>query len=262
MAEPVALNTPSSSNSNILCQPTAAKIPEVRQRLDEHEDVDALGGMERGYHEHTASKSKRPIPPPVNTFALPNNTTSRQARRAHMKRRADKVEGLEDDEYVPVRVKLDLEVTLKMSRQDLAKALGLPSGDATTKAKKNKLSKSLKNLIQWKATLDIATDMVLRASDVASTAPTSVARAAADLSTIESDDEDSGQEPLARATTTNIIMESLTTTLNSPEQDDVGIWLISVDIEAYESNQALILEIGWSICDPSSGKDNFTENTT
>ncbi|KAK3845572.1 MAG: hypothetical protein J3R72DRAFT_487714 [Linnemannia gamsii] len=66
---------------------------------------------------------------------------------------------------------------------------------------KSKLSKSQKNLIQWKATLDIATDMVLRASDVASTAPTSVA----------------------------------------------------LDIEAYESNQALILEIGWSICDLSSG---------
>ncbi|KAK3845573.1 MAG: hypothetical protein J3R72DRAFT_436089 [Linnemannia gamsii] len=128
MAEPVALSTPSSSNSNILCQPTAARMPEVRQRLDEQEDVDELGGMERAYHEHTASKSKRPIPPPGNTFALPNNTTSRQARRAHMKRRADKVEGLEDDEYVPVRVKLDLEVTLKMSRQDLAKAIGLPSG--------------------------------------------------------------------------------------------------------------------------------------
>ncbi|KAG0279879.1 hypothetical protein BGZ95_011982 [Linnemannia exigua] len=130
----------------------------------------------------------------------------------------------------------------------------------------NKLSKSQKNLIRWKAALDIATDMVLQASNAGAAtaaAPVSVATvtsALADLSTIGSDDEDSGRQPMARATTTNINKGSSTTTLYSPQQCEEGIWFISVDIEAYESKQDLILEIGWSICDPSSGKDTFIDN--
>ncbi|KAK5797003.1 hypothetical protein F5H01DRAFT_359378 [Linnemannia elongata] len=133
LAEPVAPGIPSSSSSNILHRSTAARITEASRRLDEQEDADELGDMERPYHVHYLSK--RPMPPPGNNFTLPNNNTSRQARhldniarRVHEKRRADDVEGLEDDEFIPVRVKVDLEVTVKMSRQDLAKALGLPPG--------------------------------------------------------------------------------------------------------------------------------------
>ncbi|KAK3835756.1 MAG: hypothetical protein J3R72DRAFT_212010 [Linnemannia gamsii] len=133
MAEPVALGAPSSSSNNILHRSTAGRIAEVGRRLNEQEDADELGDMERAYHVHYLSK--RAMPPPGNSFVLPNNNTSRQAhnldnaaRRVREKRRAEEVEGLDDDEFVPVRVKVDLEITVKMSRQDLAKALGLPSG--------------------------------------------------------------------------------------------------------------------------------------
>ena len=106
----------------------------VSRRVSEQEDADELGDMERA--NHVQYSSKRPTPLPGSTFALPNNNTSRQARRhlenvgcrVHEKRKADDVEGLEDDEFVSVRVKVDLEVTVKVSRQDLAKALGLPPG--------------------------------------------------------------------------------------------------------------------------------------
>ncbi|KAK3812683.1 MAG: hypothetical protein J3R72DRAFT_498592 [Linnemannia gamsii] len=133
MAEPVALGAPSSSSNNILHRSTAGRIAEVGRRLNEQENADELGDMERAYHVHYLSK--RAMPPPGNSFVLPNNNTSRQAhnldnaaRRVREKRRAEEVEGLDDDEFVPVRVKVDLEITVKMSRQDLAKALGLPSG--------------------------------------------------------------------------------------------------------------------------------------
>ncbi|KAF9918335.1 hypothetical protein FBU30_000270 [Linnemannia zychae] len=108
-------------------------MAEVTRRLDEQEEATELGDMERAYHVHYLSK--RPMPPPGEKHFLPDNNTSRQARhldniarRVHEKRRADEVDGLEDDEFVPVRVKVDLEVMVRISKNDLAKALGLPPG--------------------------------------------------------------------------------------------------------------------------------------
>jgi hypothetical protein len=113
MTEPIAPGAASSSTSNILHRSTGARMAEVSRRLDEQEDAAELENMEQAYHMHHLSKW--PLPPPGNKFTLPNNNTSRQARqldnsarRVYEKRKADEVEGLEDDEFVPVRVKVDL----------------------------------------------------------------------------------------------------------------------------------------------------------
>lgn len=108
----------SSSNSNIFQRSTSARMGETSRRLYEQEGAVELGNMERTYHAH--SLSKQLMPPPGNNFDLPNDNTSRQtrhldnvARQVHEKKKADEIEGLEDDEFVPIRVKVDLEARSK-----------------------------------------------------------------------------------------------------------------------------------------------------
>ncbi|KAF9287077.1 hypothetical protein BGZ88_008767 [Linnemannia elongata] len=111
--------------------------------------------------------------------------------------------------------------------------------------KANKLAKSQERLLQWKATLDRATDMVLQAPGIAkATAPPAVI----DLTEVDTNDAES-----VSATTTTTT--AVPTTAPSPQ--DGGMWFISVDIESHEHNHDRILEIGWSIWD--SGVHKFMD---
>ncbi|KAK3832950.1 MAG: hypothetical protein JOS17DRAFT_741140 [Linnemannia elongata] len=109
----------------------------------------------------------------------------------------------------------------------------------------NKMAKSQERLLQWKATLDRATDMVLQAPGVATTnAPPAVTDFI----------EDDTNEVESVSATTNATAGSPTVT---PSPQDGGMWFISVDIEAHELNRNRIMEIGWSIWD--SGANNFMD---
>ncbi|KAF8930346.1 hypothetical protein BGZ47_000602 [Haplosporangium gracile] len=110
--------------------------------------------------------------------------------------------------------------------------------------KANKVAKSKERLIQWKATLDRATDMVLQAPGVLTT---TVTPAVIDLTGTEEDDAES-----ASATITTTKSSTVT-----PSPQDGGMWFISVDIESHEYNHDRILEIGWSIWD--SGVHKFMD---
>lgn len=115
--------------------------------------------------------------------------------------------------------------------------------------KANKLAKAQERLIHWKATLDRATDMVLLAPGVLTTATAGAtttgtgAPAMIDLTGIDEDDSVS-------ATTTR-------SSVATPSPQDGGMWFISVDIESHEYNHDRILEIGWSIWD--SGVHKFMD---
>ncbi|KAF9119557.1 hypothetical protein BGW39_000225 [Mortierella sp. 14UC] len=122
--------------------------------------------------------------------------------------------------------------------------------------KANKAQKSQERLIQWKATLDCATNMVLdapgvRAAPTTGTSPAAATAAAAVVDLTGTDDEESGQNTPASATTT-----TGSTTITASLQDG-GMWFISVDIESHEYNHDRILEIGWSIWD--SGVHKFMD---
>ncbi|KAF9922833.1 hypothetical protein FBU30_007021 [Linnemannia zychae] len=123
MTEPIVPSTTASSSGGTLHRSTAGRMTEVSRRLNEQDKVNELEDMKRAYHKHYLSK--RPLPAPGVKFVHPDNFTSRQARhldntvrRIYEKRKADEVEGLEDDEFVPIRVKVDF----KISKHDLAKA--------------------------------------------------------------------------------------------------------------------------------------------
>ncbi|KAF9911538.1 hypothetical protein EC991_003341 [Linnemannia zychae] len=122
--------------------------------------------------------------------------------------------------------------------------------------KANKMQKSQERLMQWKATLDRATDMVLDAPGVraAQTTVTSLATAtaAAVVDLTETDDDETGHKSPTSATTTTVGSLNI-----SPSPQDGGMWFISVDIESHEYNHDRILEIGWSIWD--SGVHKFMD---
>ncbi|KAG9069506.1 hypothetical protein KI688_010409 [Linnemannia hyalina] len=110
--------------------------------------------------------------------------------------------------------------------------------------KANKIAKSKERLLQWKVTLDRATDMVLQAPGVAATTTPS---AVIDLT----GDNTNDAESVGAITPTT----GLSTATLSPQ--DGGMWFISVDIESHEYNHDRILEIGWSIWD--SGVHKFMD---
>ncbi|KAF9146472.1 hypothetical protein BG015_011587 [Linnemannia schmuckeri] len=110
--------------------------------------------------------------------------------------------------------------------------------------KANKLAKSQERLIQWKATLDRATDMVLQAPGVLITTATS---AVIDLTGTEEDNVESVSATIATTGSSTA----------TPSPQDGGMWFISVDIESHEYNHDRILEIGWSIWD--SGVHKFMD---
>ncbi|KAG0272477.1 hypothetical protein BGZ95_011767 [Linnemannia exigua] len=144
------------------------------------------------------------------------------------------------------------------SQVSLAPRLPLPAAynkfikDIT---KANKALKAHERLIQWKATLDRATEMVLDAPGVrAAPATTTPATTATTTSTpvnlvdlTGADDIELEQQTLVSATTTESPIVS----------QDGGMWFISVDIESHEFNHDKILEIGWSIWD--SGVHKFMD---
>ncbi|KAG0295199.1 hypothetical protein BGZ96_012301 [Linnemannia gamsii] len=122
-------------------------------------------------------------------------------------------------------------------------------------AKANRLAKAQERLIQWKATLDRATDMVLLAPGVLTT-PTegttttgTEAPAMIDLTGIDEDDNNDEADSASAITTGSSVA--------TPSPQDGGMWFISVDIESHEYNHDRILEIGWSIWD--SGVHKFMD---
>ncbi|KAF9087926.1 hypothetical protein BGX29_000546 [Mortierella sp. GBA35] len=107
--------------------------------------------------------------------------------------------------------------------------------------KLNKVQKALERLIQWKAVLDRATEMVLQAPGV-------LAAATAATETTGSGAESGRTSPTSAMTASSRATPSL---------QDGGMWFISVDIESHEYNHDKILEIGWSIWD--SGVHKFMD---
>jgi hypothetical protein len=120
--------------------------------------------------------------------------------------------------------------------------------------KANKVAKAQERLIQWKAILDRAADMVLLAPGVLTTASAEVTITASDMIDLTGIDEDDNNNEADSASATTMITGSSVTT---PSPQDGGMWFISVDIESHEYNHDRILEIGWSIWD--SGVHKFMD---